>query len=76
MYFQFIVTNIFLKKATYDPIGKYYGSILYAGIGLTLLFPEQFTYNIVTFGIVNSTLASIISRYYFLFFKKTRREFD
>jgi phosphatidylglycerophosphate synthase len=76
MYFQFIVTNIFLKKATYDPIGKYYGSILYAGIGLTLLFPEHLTYNIVTFGIVNSTLASIISRYYFLFFKKTRREFD
>lgn len=77
MYLQFIMTNIFVKKATFDPIGKYYGSILFAGIGLTLLFPGQLTYNIVTFGIVNSTLASIISRYYFLFFKeKTRRKFD
>ena len=70
MYLQFIITNIFVKKTTFDPIGKYYGSILYADIGLTLLFPEQLTYTIVTFGIINSTLASIISRYYFLFSKK------
>ena len=32
---QFIVTNIYMKRTVYDPIGKYYGSLLFGGIGLT-----------------------------------------
>ena len=34
---QFMITS-FLYKKIYDPIGKYYGSLLYGAIGLTLLF--------------------------------------
>ena len=64
---QFILSNVYLKQTIYDPIGKYYGSLLLGGIGLTLLFSNQLIYNIVTFVIVFSTLASLISRLtYFL----------
>ena len=62
MYLQFIITNLFFKQTIYDPIGKYYGSLLFGGIGLTLLFPFQLTYSVVSFGIVISTLTSLISR--------------
>lgn len=67
VFIQFILSNVYLKQTIYDPIGKYYGSLLLGGIGLTLLFSDQLVYNIVTFGIVISTLASLISRLtYFL----------
>lgn len=59
---QFILSNRILKKTIYDPVGKYYGSILFAGIGLTILFPYQLVYNIVSLGIIVSTLISILSR--------------
>ena len=64
---QFIITNIYSKKTIYDPIGKYYGTILFCGIGVTLLFQAQIIYTMVTIGIITSTTISIISRtWYFL----------
>lgn len=64
---QFMLTSLYSKWAIYDPVGKYYGSLMYGGIGLTLLFPEQLVYSIVTIGIVVSTIASLFSRLaYFL----------
>ena len=71
IFLQFIILNVYVKKTIYDPIGKYYGSLLFGGIGLTLLFPDQLVYNIITFGIVISTLASIISR--LTYFLRTRK---
>jgi len=62
MFSQFILTNLYSKKTIYDPIGKYYGSLLFGGIGLTLLFEAQIMYNIVTIGIIVSTIATILSR--------------
>ena len=62
MFAQFTLTNLHFKKTVYDPIGKYYGSLLFGGIGLTLLFPAQIMYNIVTMGIIVSTVAAILSR--------------
>ena len=59
---QFILSNLYLKQTIYDPIGKYYGSLLFGGIGLTLLFSHPIVYQIVTFGIIISTSASLISR--------------
>ena len=67
VFMQFMLSNIYSKRMIYDPIGKYYGSLLLGGIGLTLLFQIQIVYNIVTFGIVASTIISIFSRIiYFL----------
>lgn len=67
VFVQFMLTSLYSKRAVYDPVGKYYGSLMYGGIGLTLLFPDQLVYIIVTIGIVVSTIASLFSRLaYFL----------
>ena len=67
IFIQFILTNIYSRRTIYDPIGKYYGSLLLGGIGLTLLFQGQMVYNIVTIGVITSTTVSIFSRtWYFL----------
>lgn len=59
---QFILSSVYFKRASYDPIGKHYGSLLYGGIGLTLLFSEQMVYNVVTLGIAVFTVISLVSR--------------
>ena len=67
VFVQFMLTSLYLKRTIYDPVGKYYGSLMYGGVGLTLLFPEQLVYNTVTIGIIVSTIASLFSRLaYFL----------
>ncbi len=67
VFVQFMLTSFYSKRAVYDPVGKYYGSLMYGGIGLTLLFPEQLVYSIVTIGIVVFTMVSLFSRLaYFL----------
>lgn len=70
---QFMLSNVYLKQTIYDPIGKYYGSLLFGGIGLTLLFPHPLVYQIVTFGIVISTSASLISRLIYFLRKRHKR---
>ena len=62
MFLQFLLTNHAFRKVIYDPIGKYYGSLLFGGIGLTLLSPTQIMSNIVTAGIIISTIATMFSR--------------
>ena len=67
VFVQFILTSLYLKRTIYDPVGKYYGSLMYGGVGLTLLFPEQLVYKTVIIGIVISTIVSLFSRLaYFL----------
>jgi phosphatidylglycerophosphate synthase len=66
MFVQFIFTNHCLKKTIYDPIGKYYGSLLYGGIGLTLLFQTQWMYSIVSLGIIVITIVAMMSRLVYL----------
>jgi phosphatidylglycerophosphate synthase len=72
-FFQFIISNLFLKRTVYDPVGKIYGSLLFAGIGITLLFDSQIAHNFVTYGILASTVTSIICRIAYLFTKKNKR---
>jgi len=70
VFVQFMLTSLYSKRTVYDPVGKYYGSLMYGGIGLTLLFPERLVYSIVTIGIVVSTIVSLVSRLaYFLLAK-------
>jgi CDP-diacylglycerol--glycerol-3-phosphate 3-phosphatidyltransferase len=59
---QFILSSLYLKRTSYDPIGKYFGSFMYGGIGLTLLFSEPIVYNIVTVGVVVSTTIILVTR--------------
>ena len=68
-FFQFIISNLFLKRTIYDPVGKIYGSLLFVGIAITLLFNSQIAYNFVNYGILTSTFASIICRITYLLVK-------
>jgi phosphatidylglycerophosphate synthase len=58
---QFLVTSHF-SKIVYDPVGKYYGSLLFGAIGLTLLFSGTLIFNVVTVGVSVVTAASLLSR--------------
>ena len=70
VFLQFVLSTLYLEKVVYDPIGKYYGSLLFGAIGLTLLFSEQLVYDIVAIGIIVATLASLSSR--LAYFLRTR----
>jgi phosphatidylglycerophosphate synthase len=61
MFAQFIVTS-WLLKMLYDPFGKYYGSLLYGAVGLTLLLSGQLAYSIILFCLSGVTVVSIASR--------------
>jgi CDP-diacylglycerol--glycerol-3-phosphate 3-phosphatidyltransferase/cardiolipin synthase len=63
MFGQFIVTS-WLLKMMYDPFGKYYGSLLYGAVGLTLLLSGQFAHSIILVCLVGVTVVSIASRIY------------
>ena len=64
---QFILSSVYWKRTSYDPIGKYYGSLMYGGIGLTLLFSDPIVYTIVSLGVIVSTVTSLITRaWYFM----------
>ena len=58
---QFVITSVYSDKI-YDPVGKYYGSLLYGAIGLRFILSGQFFYDIATVGITGFAAASILSR--------------
>jgi phosphatidylglycerophosphate synthase len=65
VYLQFLLTSFFSRRI-YDPIGKYYGSLLFGAIGLTLLFSGQLFYNVIIVGIVIITSGCLASRLMYL----------
>jgi len=58
---QFLLSSLF-SRLVYDPFGKYYGSLLYGGVGLTLLFSGQLVHEVVTVGIIVATSILFLSR--------------
>ena len=68
---QFIVISFYAEEI-YDPVGKYFGSLLYGAAGLRFIISGQLFYDIVTVGIVISASASVASRVIF-FIKSARR---
>jgi phosphatidylglycerophosphate synthase len=71
---QFIISNTILKQTVYDPIGKYFGSILFAGIGATIILSSNLIYTTVTVFIAISALASLLSRFIYLLHKKQKKK--
>ena len=65
VFLQFLLTSIFLKHL-FDPIGKYYGSLLFGAVGLTLLFSGSQFYDFITICIVFVTTISLVSRFAYL----------
>ena len=58
---QFVITSVYSDKI-YDPVGKYYGSLLYGAIGLRFILSGQLFYDIATAGITAFAAATILSR--------------
>jgi phosphatidylglycerophosphate synthase len=71
MFAQFMLTSRPFK-IVFDPVGKYYGSLLYGAIGLTLLFSEPFARNIIMISFVGVTIFTLITRLTFLMSKEVR----
>lgn len=65
MFLQFIVTSK-LGRPIYDPVGKYYGTFLFAAIGVTLLWPHSIIRHAIPWCILGLTVASVTSRILFL----------
>jgi CDP-diacylglycerol--glycerol-3-phosphate 3-phosphatidyltransferase len=65
MFLQYILTSKLLR-ITLDPIGKYYGSLLYCAIGLTLLFKSQPAPNMILYSLVTATIFTLSSRIVYL----------
>lgn len=66
MFAQFAFSSLYSKRL-YDPVGKYYGSMLYAAVFVTLAFPTHITCLILVVTITGCTAISVLSRIaYFL----------
>ncbi len=72
VFLQFIATSRF-NVLVYDPVGKYYGSFLFAVILITLVSPDTF-YNILFVIIILFTVISLVSRYLFFIFRKSSED--
>jgi phosphatidylglycerophosphate synthase len=57
----FVLTSRTSSKI-YDPMGKYYGSLLYGAIGLRFIVSGQLFCSVVTIGVAAFSAASILSR--------------
>jgi phosphatidylglycerophosphate synthase len=67
---QFLATSRYFKKL-YDPVGRYFGSALYIGVVLTLLWPTEAVFAFVQYSFVGFFLVSITSRIIILTRKHT-----
>jgi len=65
MFLQFILTSKLLKT-DFDPIGKYYGSLLYGAIGLTMLFNYEPAHDIILYSLVSVSVFTLLSRVAYL----------
>ncbi len=58
---QFVITGLRWGRI-YDPLGKYYGSLLFGAIGLRFLLSGEFFYDITTFVITGYAVVSVLGR--------------
>ena len=58
---QFVFTSL-LWGRVYDPLGKYYGSLLFGAIGLRFFLSGEFFYDITTFVITGYAVVSMLGR--------------
>lgn len=65
MFAQFILTSRFAQPI-YDPVGKYYGVLLFCAVGVTLVLPYTPVRQSMLAIILGFTIASLISRAVFL----------
>jgi CDP-diacylglycerol--glycerol-3-phosphate 3-phosphatidyltransferase/cardiolipin synthase len=75
MFAQFVLTSS-LAQPIYDPVGKYYGVLLFCAIGVTLVLAHALVRQAVAVVIVGFTAASVFSRAVFLLRLSKKRALD
>ena len=73
MFLQYIVTSKLMKIA-FDPIGKYYGSLLYGAIGLTMLFKGQIAQSIILYSLLAVSIVTVLGRVIYMIDKCSRNK--
>ena len=71
MFLQFILTSGTVKPI-YDPVGKYYGSFLFASVLVTLAIPFSYVIRILIILIVLFSSISLLTRFYSLYKNKLK----
>ncbi len=66
---QFVFSSVWTKKI-YDPLGKYYGGVLFVAVFLTLAFPVQGVFWFVMVGFVVFSAISVSSRAVYLLHRR------
>jgi phosphatidylglycerophosphate synthase len=64
--FLFFLASSDRKRPVYDPVGKYYGTLLFTVIGITLLIPLEPILHVVLILIIGYTIGLVIFRTFFL----------
>ena len=65
MFAQFVLSST-RRRPVYDPVGRYYGGLLFAVIAAALALPDEGVWEVLTLGVLGVTLVSWLSRLGFL----------
>ena len=68
IFLQFILTSK-IRMPVYDPVGKYWGTVLFGAALITLIFENMLLYGFITLFIFLFAIVSLISRYTVLFIR-------
>ncbi|HKI96251.1 MAG TPA: CDP-alcohol phosphatidyltransferase family protein [Gemmatimonadales bacterium] len=75
MFAQFVITSRHARRPIYDPIGKYYGAVLFAVLGVTLAVRDGGLIIALTSAVLAFTVIAIASRMFRLL-RAGRRDAD
>jgi CDP-diacylglycerol--glycerol-3-phosphate 3-phosphatidyltransferase/cardiolipin synthase len=65
MFAQFLLSSA-RRRPVYDPVGRYYGGLLFAVIAMALALPDEGVWHVLALGVLGVTLVSLLSRLRFL----------
>lgn len=65
MFAQFVLSST-RRRPLYDPVGRYYGGLLFAVIAVALVIPDEAVWHVLTLGVLGVTLVSWLSRLWYL----------
>jgi len=65
MFAQFVLSST-RRRPVYDPVGRYYGGLLFGVIAAALAVPDEGVWRVLALSVLGVTLASWISRLRFL----------
>jgi CDP-diacylglycerol--glycerol-3-phosphate 3-phosphatidyltransferase/cardiolipin synthase len=65
MFAQFLLSST-RRRPVYDPVGRYYGGLLFGVLAVALAIPDEGVWRVLTLAVAGATFASWLSRLRFL----------